>query len=60
MNGLKKRKTNLSFIVNSKEYVGNEKNTLKSRIQSMDKGWIQKKGDIKKLNRSAEKVKAGV
>jgi hypothetical protein len=40
--------------------VGNEKNTLKSRIQSMDKGWIQKKGDIKKLNRSAEKVKAGV
>lgn len=60
MNGLRKRKTNLSFDINSRMYVGNEKNTLKSRIQAMDKGWIKKKGDIKKTKRTAENVKAGV
>ncbi len=60
MNGLKKRKTNLYFEVNSKVYLGNDKNTLKSRIQAMDKGWIQKKNDIKKMNRTAGNIKAGV
>ncbi|MCG6187892.1 hypothetical protein [Maribellus maritimus] len=60
MNGLKKRKTTLSFVINSKNYLGSDKNTLKSRIQAMDKGWIQKKNDIRKMKRTAENFKAGV
>ena len=43
MNGLKRRKSSLSFSIESKNYSGSDKNTLKSRIHSMDKGWIGKK-----------------
>jgi len=60
MIGLKKRKSNLSLSAESKNYSGNDKNTLKSRIHAMDKGWIGKKKDIKSMNRIKGNVMKGV
>jgi len=60
MIGIKKRKANLLFSTSSKEYKGSDKNTIKSRINSMDKGWITKKKEIRNLNRSAGKVKTHI
>ncbi len=51
MNGLKRRKSNLSLSSEAKNYSGSDKNTLKSRIHSMDKGWIGKKKEIRGMNR---------
>lgn len=51
MKGLKRRRSNLSLNAKSKDYSGSEKNTLKSRIHAMDKGWIGKKKEIKSMNR---------
>jgi hypothetical protein len=36
------------------------KNILKSRIHSMDKGWIGKKREIKGMNRLSNGIKTGV
>ena len=42
MDGLKRRKSNLSLGTESKNYSGSDKITLKSRIHSMNKGWIER------------------
>ena len=59
MNGIKKRKSNLSLSTKSKNYSGSDKNTMKSRIHSMDKGWIGKKKEIKGMNRIKGNVMEG-
>lgn len=59
MKGLKKRKENLQGINHLKTYSRSDKNTLKSRVMDMDKGWIEKKKEIKHMNRSS-KDKKGV
>jgi len=60
MNGLKRRKANLTLSTESKNYSGSEKNTLKSRIHSMDKGWIGKKKEIRSMNRIKGNIMEGV
>lgn len=60
MKGLQRRKLNFSTDLQLKGYSGSDKNTLKSRIHAMDKGWIGKKRDIRKMNRITENVMHGV
>lgn len=60
MIGLKRRRSNLSLSATSKDYSGSDKNTLKSRIHAMDKGWIGKKKEIKSMNRTKGNVMKGV
>ncbi len=54
MLGLKRRRDLLPGKSISESYSGNDKNTLKSRIMSMDKGWIGKKKEIKEMNRTTK------
>jgi hypothetical protein len=58
MRGITKRRLNLMSKNSLKDYSGNDKNTLKSRIMAMDKGWIAKKKEIKSMNRTAGKLKS--
>jgi len=60
MRGITKRKMNLMSQNSHFDYSGNDKNTLKSRIMAMDKGWIAKKKEIKKMNRTAGNLKSSV
>jgi hypothetical protein len=60
MDGLKRRKSNLSLSTESKNYSGSDKNTLKSRIHAMDKGWIEKKKEIKGMNRIKGNIMEGI
>ena len=60
MSGLKRRKSNLSLSTQLKDYSGSDKNTLKSRIHAMDKGWIGKKKEIKGMNRLKGNVLKGI
>ena len=60
MKGLKKRKESLQEIHHLKTYSGSDKNTLKSRVMDMDKGWIGKKNEIKNMNRSSKNIKGVV
>lgn len=60
MKGIRKQKANLEFSTHAESYRGNPKNTLKSRVQSMDKGWIQKSREIRNLNRSEKKYQTTI
>lgn len=60
MRGITKRRMNLIKKNRRKDYSGKDKNTLKSRIMAMDKGWIAKKKEIKSMNRTAGKLKSSV
>lgn len=54
----KKLETNfeLNYYSNSTVNTKPGKNTLKSRIHGMDKGWISKKREIKGMNRLNNKI----
>lgn len=43
-----------------KKYSGSDKNTLKSRIMSMDKGWIAKHKEIRNMNRTSRRLKTSI
>jgi len=58
MKGLKRMK--LIENKNRKKYTGTDKNTLKSRVMSMDKGWIIKQKEIKNMNRTVSKLKTSI
>lgn len=55
-NGIQRRRSNLLSGEELANYSGSAKNTLKSRIMSMDKGWIKKNRTIKKMNRTSTKL----
>lgn len=58
MKGLKRMK----LIKNRKrkKYSGSDKNTLKSRIMSMDKGWIAKHREIRNMNRTSSRFSTSI
>lgn len=57
-----KRLKRMNLIDNKKrkKYTGSDKNTLKSRVMSMDKGWIGKKKEIKNMNRTVSRFKTSI